>query len=163
MDSIPIGIDGYLDTEPVPGPRDTARFRLISSPTEDLSEESVLACVTGDPFIVHTVLTELRPGDYLRVAGVLTLPARSNGAVQLQVEALEVLQEVPLTLPETAEEIEAIDELTFDRYGAYVAVSSSATPAVQLWTEAGTWIGIVTDPASIEALIAAFEKATRKP
>ncbi|MFJ3728516.1 hypothetical protein ACIPYQ_38940 [Streptomyces sp. NPDC090045] len=163
MDTIPIGIDGYLDTEPVPGPRDTARFRLISSPSEDVSEESVLACVTGDPFIVHLVLTELRPGDYLHVAGFLTLPAHSNGAVQLQVEALEVLQEVPLALAETAGEDEVADELTFDRYGAYVAVSSSATPAVQLWTEAGTWIGIVTDPASIQALITAFEKSTRKP
>ncbi|MGW9374080.1 hypothetical protein ACWGVR_29200 [Streptomyces xanthophaeus] len=162
MDTIPIVIDGYLDTEPVPGARDTARFRLISSPTEDISEESVLACVTGDPRIVHLALTELRPGDYLHVAGFLTLPAHSNGAVQLQVEALEVLQEVPLAV-EATDEDEVAGELTFDRYGAYVAVSSSATPAVQLWTDAGTWIGIVTDPASVQALITAFERATGKP
>ncbi|MGW6877118.1 hypothetical protein ACWGF3_13380 [Streptomyces xanthophaeus] len=162
MDTIPIVIDGYLDTEPVPGPRDTARFRLISSPTEDISEESVLACVTSDPRIVHLVLTELRPGDYLHVAGFLTLPAHSNGAVQLQVEALEVLQEVPLAL-EATDEDKVAGELTFDRYGAYVAVSSSSTPAVQLWTDAGTWIGIVTDPASAQALITAFERATGKP
>ncbi|MEW1678153.1 hypothetical protein [Streptomyces noursei] len=163
MDTIPLAIDGYLDTEPIPGPRGTARFRLISSPTEDVSEESVLACVTGDPFIVHLALTELRPGDVLRVAGMLTLPDRASGAVQLQVDALEVLQEVPLTLAETADEAEAADQLTFDRYGTYIAVSTSNTPGVQLWTEAGTWVGIATEPATIETLIAAYEKATRKP
>ncbi|MFD7961316.1 hypothetical protein ACFV5J_10990 [Streptomyces zaomyceticus] len=91
MDTIQLTIDGYLDTEPVPGPRDTARFRLILSPTDDTAQETVLHCITGDPRIVHMLLTELRSGDLLRITGLLTLPARATGAVQLYVDELEVL------------------------------------------------------------------------
>ncbi|MFE4019291.1 hypothetical protein ACFXPZ_18040 [Streptomyces sp. NPDC059101] len=146
----------------IPGPRDTARFRLISSPTEDVSEESVLACVTGDPFIVHLVLTELRPGDVLRVAGMLTLPDRASGAVQLQVDALEVLKEVPLTLAETADEAEAeaADQLTFDRYGDYVVIFDGDTDAVPVFTARGKWIGLADNPDAIATLIDIHERVT---
>ncbi|MEU5836355.1 hypothetical protein ABZ820_22175 [Streptomyces diacarni] len=161
MDTIPLAIDGYLDAEPLPGPRDTARFRLISSLTADVSEESVLACVTGDPRIVHLVLTELQPGDFLHVLGMLTLPERASGAVQLQVDGLKVLQDAPLTLAETADEAGLIEQLSFDRYGNYIAISTSDTPAVQMWTAAGTWVGTAIEPAAINGLIAAFENTTR--
>jgi hypothetical protein len=77
--------------------------------------------------------------------------------VRLRVDAPEVLAEVPLAMTETA------DELTFDRYGAYIAVSGSDSTAVHVWTETGAWVGTATDPAGIADLIAAYEKATRKP
>lgn len=64
----------------------------------------------------------------LRVSGILTLPDSAVGAVQLQVETLEVLATVPLALSGTADEAEAAGEFTVDQYGAYLAISSSDTP-----------------------------------
>ncbi|MGP4004470.1 hypothetical protein [Streptomyces sp. 8N706] len=162
MDAVPLSIDGYLESEPGPAPGDTtgvtAVFRIIHSPSAETEDELVLPCAAVDPRIVDALLNELEPGDLLRVSGTLTLPHSTTGR-QLHVDTLDVLATAPLRTTEQAEG----PEFTFDRYGAYVAVSRSDTSAVQLWTEAGAWVGTTIDPASIADIITAYEKATRKP
>jgi hypothetical protein len=111
---------------------------------------------------VHALLHDLEPGDLLRVSGTLTLPHSTSG-MQLHVDTLDVLANVPLRTTEQAEAESEVPGFTFDRYGAYVAVSRSDTTAVQLWTEADAWVGTATEPAGIEGLITAYEKATRNP
>ncbi|MER5465850.1 hypothetical protein ABT010_35375 [Streptomyces sp. NPDC002668] len=64
---------------------------MISSPTEDVTDEVILPCTTGYPRIAHALLTLLKPGDLLRVSGVLTLPDGAEGLVRPAVDTLEVL------------------------------------------------------------------------
>ncbi|MFJ5680295.1 hypothetical protein [Streptomyces sp. NPDC093097] len=161
-DTIPMALDGYLDDEPIPGPRDTARFRLISSPTDDLSQETVLACTTGDPRIVDALFAELRPGDLLRVRGTLTLPTHAAGIVQLCVDALELLQPIPLAELAYGPDDQA-PQLLCDRLGPYTAVRRTDTSAVQLWAPNGTWIGTATNPTQIAPLIAQWETTFGTP
>ncbi|MFE4540680.1 hypothetical protein ACFRKB_37380 [Streptomyces scopuliridis] len=164
MDAVPLTIDGYLDSEAGPAPGDTtgvtAVFRIVHSPSAELEDELVLPCAAADPRIVHALLNDLEPGDLLRLSGTLTLPHSTTG-MQLHVDTLDVLATVPLRT--TGQAGPEAPHLTFDRYGAYAAVSRSDTSAVQLWTEAGAWIGTATDPAAIGSLIDSYENTTRKP
>ncbi|MEV4975371.1 hypothetical protein [Streptomyces scopuliridis] len=162
MDAVPLTIDGYLDTEPGPAPGDTtgvtAVFRVIHSPSAELEDELVLPCTAGDPRIVHALLNDLEPGDLLRLSGTLTLPHNTTG-MQLHVDTLDVLATVPLRTTDQHQ----TPQFAVDRYGEYAAVSRSDTSAVQLWTEAGAWVGTATDPAAIGSLIDSYENTTRKP
>ncbi|MCZ4098036.1 hypothetical protein [Streptomyces sp. H39-C1] len=154
MDAIPFTIDGFLETEPVHAHGDThgttADFRVISSPTDRTMDETLLPCATGDPRLAYALLTELKPGDLLRLSGLLVLPDRADGGMRLQVDALEVLDTVPLCTTRDA------DQFTFDRHGDYIAISDS-TAVVHVWTEGGTWVGTAPDPASVDILITAYE------
>ncbi|MCX4616479.1 hypothetical protein [Streptomyces mirabilis] len=50
MNAVPLALDGYLDT--IPEPDDggtTARFRLVSSPTDDVEDEAIVPCTAKDP------------------------------------------------------------------------------------------------------------------
>lgn len=75
-DNAIVTLDGFLDDETVPGDNrtTTARFRLTISPTDDTIEETMLPCAVTDANLAISVLTELVPGDELRVTGYLRLP-----------------------------------------------------------------------------------------
>lgn len=64
LDELPVAADDGL----------TARFRVISSPTDDATDETVWACRTADPHLAHALLTLMQPGDLLCIGGNLALP-----------------------------------------------------------------------------------------
>ncbi|TVL88510.1 hypothetical protein CD790_30915 [Streptomyces sp. SAJ15] len=141
-------IDGFLDTVPEPGDTDgTVRFLLVSSPTDDPVDEAILPCTTGDPRIVHALLTELRSGDLLHVSGILTLPGSADGGVRLSVDALEVLATAPVR-----------GGTVLDRFGPYLVVLDADHDQVPIFTETGRWVGEAGDPDKIRDLIDAFER-----
>ncbi|RSS85788.1 hypothetical protein EF919_37695 [Streptomyces sp. WAC02707] len=117
MTAIPLVFDGYLDDLPVADDDGLiARFRVVSSPTDDATDETVWACRTTDPHLAHELLTLMRPGDLLRVGGHLTLPGPGDeGGPHLDVDALELLAPAP------ALELAA---MVLDRYGPYLVVST---------------------------------------
>lgn len=147
MDAIPLVLDGYLDTVAVPGTTEgtTAGFRLTVSPTEDVSDEAILPCTTGDSRIAHALLTEIQPGDLLRVSGTLSVPGSSDGIIRLHVDALEVLSGSPMR-----------GDMVLDRYGPYVVVFDTET--VPVFTATGIWVGAAKDPDLISDVIDAFER-----
>ncbi|WP_333746235.1 hypothetical protein [Streptomyces sp. IBSBF 2950] len=128
MDAIPLALDGYLAADPVPGDRDdTASWRLsCSAGTDHMVEEAVIPCTSGQPDIVHNLLTERQPGDLLRVSGHLTLPDTADGIIQLHVESLEVLWAAPLldTEEDTGDTATATDT---DRNSAITALAEALT------------------------------------
>ncbi|MFI6768166.1 hypothetical protein [Streptomyces sp. NPDC050355] len=72
-----IALDGFLDEEAVPGDLNgsTARFQLTVSPTDERTDDMILPCSVADPVLAHAVLSDLQPGDQLRVTNCLRLPA----------------------------------------------------------------------------------------
>ncbi|AXK34666.1 hypothetical protein DVA86_20450 [Streptomyces armeniacus] len=149
MDAIPLALDGYLDAIPSPGAtHGTARFRLIASPTDDVADESIWVCATRDPRIAHALLTEIHPGDLLRVTGYLLLPDGTASTARLSVDTLEVLATAPL---------QELHDMVLDRYGPYAVVYDADRDHVPVFTTAGTWVGEAANPDAIGDLIAAFE------
>ncbi|MFE7948224.1 hypothetical protein [Streptomyces sp. NPDC057426] len=150
MTAIPLALDGYLDDLPVPGDDGTiARFRVISSPTDDVADETVFACSTVEPFIAYALLTEIQPGDLVRISGYLTFPDRlDQGGPRLAVDSLELLAPAPARY---------LVEMVLDRYGPYIVVLDPEADAVPVFTEAGTWVGHAPNPDAITDLIAAYE------
>lgn len=106
MEPLPYALTGYLDRLPVPGTGiGTASWRLTSSPDNCTEEqEAVIPCVTSNPDLAHTLLTECHPGDLLRVTGHLTLPDTADGHIRLDADTLEVLSPTELELEELLQE-----------------------------------------------------------
>ncbi|MGW7130024.1 hypothetical protein ACWGIA_16985 [Streptomyces bobili] len=96
MDAIPLALDGYLVSEPVPGEQEgTACWRLVSSPTDRLADDATIPCTSTVPQVVDAVFMECRPGDLLRVTGHLTLPDTAGGVIRLHADHLQVLRGAP--------------------------------------------------------------------
>lgn len=96
MDAIPLALDGYLASDPVPGEQEGAAcWRLVSSPTDQLADDATIPCTSTDPHVVDAVFIECRPGDLLRVTGHLTLPDIAGGVIRLHADHLEVLRGAP--------------------------------------------------------------------
>ncbi|MFF4139482.1 hypothetical protein ACFY1B_50865 [Streptomyces mirabilis] len=81
---------------PRPGSRGTATFDLIvRSADADTAAadtpDTVVCCTSGAPQITHALLTDIQPGDLLRVTGVLVQPQAPGEAARLTVHGLEVL------------------------------------------------------------------------
>ncbi|MFC7796224.1 hypothetical protein [Streptomyces cinereoruber] len=154
MTAIPLVLDGYLDDLPVADDGGLiVRFRVVSSPTDDATDETVWACRTADPHLAHELLTLMRPGDLLRIGGHLALPGPGDeGGPRLDVDALGLLAPAP-----------AMDlaEMVLDRYGPYICVFDPETDTVPVFTETGAWIGTAKNPDSITDLIHAYETDTR--
>ncbi|MGW0647347.1 hypothetical protein ACWD4T_00840 [Streptomyces umbrinus] len=106
MEPLPYALTGYLDRVPVPGTGlGTAAWRLTSSPDNCTEEqEAVIPCVTSNPDLAHTLLTECQTGDLLRVTGHLTLPDTADGHIRLDTDTLEVLSETEPELEELLQE-----------------------------------------------------------
>ncbi|GAA0898011.1 MULTISPECIES: hypothetical protein [Streptomyces violaceusniger group] len=138
MDATHLAVDGYLDTVPTPGDSPgTARFQLIVSPTDTVADDVVWACATGEPRIAQVLLTEVQPGDLLRVTGFLTQPDDAAAPVHLSVDALEVLAAAPMG---------ALHGMVLDRYGPYRCVFDADTTTVPVFTEHGAWVGEAPNP-----------------
>ncbi|MDV5143232.1 hypothetical protein R1T08_02630 [Streptomyces sp. SBC-4] len=154
MTAIPLVLDGYLDELPVADDDGlTARFRVISSPTDDATDETVWACRTVDPHIAHALLTLMQPGDLLRIGGHLALPGPGDeGAPRLDVDALDLLAPAPTR---------HLAEMVLDRYGPYLVVFAPDTNEVPVFTETGAWVGTAEHPDAITDLIHTYETGTR--
>lgn len=141
-------IDGYIDTPPKPGTAcGTARFDLVHSPdTDPDGPDTVLACTTGDPRITHLLLTEVQPGDLLRVTGTLLQPDDETLPAQLTVDALEILTPIPV-----------LQDMSLSRHGTYVVVTDPDRDEASVFTEHGAWIARTADPDLVDALIDAYE------
>ncbi|MGI5532533.1 hypothetical protein ACQEVX_35730 [Streptomyces syringium] len=146
-----ITLVGFLDEETVPGDLhgSTARFRLTVSPTDEHTDELILPCTIADPQMAHTVLHELVPGDQLHVTGYLHLPRTPEDPMRLVVTELTLMQPAP----RLSDQATAIIE----RYGPYVCWFDADTPDVEVFTEAGDWVGTAPEPNGIGQLLAAFE------
>ncbi|MGP3950950.1 hypothetical protein [Streptomyces sp. 7N604] len=147
-------VDGFLDEEPMPGERDdTARFRIHLTADGDRVDEAVLPCVVANPELAHSVLNERKRGDQLRVTGHLQLPQAPDGAMWLEVHAIDVLH--PTLLPDTDDEATPFIE----RYASYLVVCDT-DGLTYLWHETGDQVGATDDPAEISDLIHAYERRT---
>ncbi|MFF7603454.1 hypothetical protein [Streptomyces mirabilis] len=150
MDTKPLTIDGYLYTVPTPGDAPcTARFQLVVSPTDDVVDDVVWSCSTGNPRIAHALLTEIQPGDLLHVSGVLTQRDNPAEPARLTVDDLEVLATAPAR---------ALQEMVLGRYGDYVVVFDADTNTVPVFTARGQWVGTAENPDAIGTLIEIHER-----
>ncbi|KMS74235.1 hypothetical protein ACM01_15070 [Streptomyces viridochromogenes] len=145
-------LDGFLDEEAMPGERDdTARFRIHLTTDEDLVDEAVLPCVVADPALADSVLHELKRGDLLRVTGHLRLPQTTDGALWVEVHAIDALY--PTLLPDLAD-AEATPFI--ERYASYVVIYDP-DGLTHVWHETGEQVGATEDPSTISDLIYAYE------
>ncbi|MFC8793358.1 hypothetical protein [Streptomyces cinereoruber] len=155
MTAIPLVLAGYLDELPVPGDDGlTARFRVISSPTDDTVDETVWACRTADPHLAHALLTLMRPGDLLRIGGHLALPGPGEGGPRLDVDALELLAPAPAR---------HLTEMVLNRYGSYLVIFDPEVDTIPVFTEAGTWVGTAEHSDAITDLIHTHETGSPPP
>ncbi|MFF2520112.1 hypothetical protein [Streptomyces sp. NPDC058086] len=118
MDTIHVAVDGWVDAIPAPGPRGTATFDLIvraadadTAVTE--TPDTVVSCTSGAPQITHALLTDIQPGDLVRVSGSLVQPQAPGEAARLTVHCLEVLGTALIPV---------LNDMVLDRYGDYVVI-----------------------------------------
>ncbi|MFD8007154.1 hypothetical protein [Streptomyces mirabilis] len=100
MDTTHVAVDGWVDAIPAPGPRGTATFDLIVRPADadtaaTDTPDTVVSCTSGAPQLTHALLTDIQPGDLLRVSGNLVQPQAPGEAARLTVHGLEVLDTTP--------------------------------------------------------------------
>ncbi|MEU9858949.1 hypothetical protein [Streptomyces sp. NPDC047974] len=154
MDTRYCAVDGWVDAIPSPGPRDTATFDLIVPADLDAVEEdihdTIVTCTSGDPRIVHELLTAIQPGDLLRATGTLVRPSAPGEPALLVVDALEILDTAPIPV---------LREMVLDRYGDYVVIFDADTDTVPVFTALGQWVGLADNPDTITALIDLHERA----
>lgn len=182
MDGNPIVLDGALDEEVVlADPQGTAvLFRLILSPTDEIVDETVLACRVDSPALVQAVAYAYQPGDQLRVTGYLYIPQVPDYPLRLEADRIELLQEAPARSPEVVGGAdEELDFLTadpadiyqrtgisihvadcglFERHGTYLLWHDGDVAVTSVWTRTGAWVGETDDPDRIGDLIAGYER-----
>jgi hypothetical protein len=149
MDAIPLALDGYLAAAPEPGDReDIAFWRLTcSAGTDHLMEEAVIPCITTQPEIAHTLLTERQPGDLLRVTGHLTLPDTADGVLRLHADTLEVLWAAPvLDTDEDDTDTVAAPDTDTNRSNAITALAEALENLVRRSPSRERTIGIDISP-----------------
>ncbi|MGW5679053.1 hypothetical protein ACWEV4_28915 [Streptomyces sp. NPDC003860] len=149
-DQTPFSVDGYVDALPAPGTAwGTATFDLIHSPVDAAqlpldTPDTVYACQTGDPFLAHLLLSDIKAGDLLRVTGTVAQPDDPTAAPHITVDGLEVLEATPAPM-------------LLERYGEYVVVFDPDRDEVPVFTTSGALVGLAPDPSAISALIEARE------
>ncbi|MEU8764781.1 hypothetical protein [Streptomyces sp. NPDC048659] len=153
MDTRHCVIDGWVDAIPSLGPRDTAVFDLIVPTDLDAVEEdihdTVVTCTSGDPRIVHELLTGIQPGDLLRATGTLVPPPAPGERALLVVNGLEVLDTSPIPV---------LRDTVLDRYGDYVVIFDTDHDQVPVFTALGQWVGLADNPDAITTLIDIHER-----
>ncbi|WP_432159175.1 hypothetical protein [Streptomyces sp. bgisy153] len=153
MDTKHCALDGWVDAIPAPGPRDTATFDLIVPTDLDAAEEdihdTVVTCTSGDPRIVHELLTAIQPGDLLRATGTLVRPPTPGEPALLVVDALEVLDTAPIPV---------LREMVLDRHGDYCVIFDPDREEVPVFTAYGAWVGLADNPDAITHLIDIHER-----
>lgn len=148
-------LDGVLDEGIAPGGRgDTARFRIHLGGDENLVDEAVLPCVVANTVLADSVLQGLKEGDLLRVTGRLRLPQAPDGAVWVEVHAIDVLR--PTLLPDaTADDVTSFVE----RCASYLVIYDPDGLTL-VWHEDGDQVGVTEDPSEISDLIHTYEQRT---
>ncbi|MGW2612820.1 hypothetical protein ACWC4A_52535 [Streptomyces mirabilis] len=163
MNPTHLAVDGYVEAIPAPGTdQGTATFDLILFPSnaDDMAPDApdtVFACSTADPAITDMLLTEVQPGDLVRVRGTADQPEASDAPARLTVYTLEVLPAPPVPL---------LHDMVLDRYGKYVVVFNAdadadadiGADAVPVFTATGEWVGHAASPDAIEVLIDIHER-----
>jgi hypothetical protein len=154
MDTTHVAVDGWVDAIPAPGPRGTATFDLIVRPadadtaTTD-TPDTVVSCTSGAPQITHALLTDIQPGDLLRVTGMLVQPQAPGEAARLTVHGLEVLDTALIPV---------LNDMVLDRYGDYVVIFDADHNQVPVFTALGQWVGTAENPDTIATLIDIHER-----
>jgi len=147
MDTTHLAVDGYVDGIPKPGTtKGTASFGLAISP-DTHGPDTVFSCIAYDPRIVTVMLTEIQPGDVIRVSGIVVQPEEPGQPAQFTVDSLDVLDAAP----------GSILHMTLERFGPYVVVFDADSDTVPVFTDSGTWVGEAAGPDAIATLIDAFE------
>ncbi|MFE5900921.1 hypothetical protein ACFQ67_26400 [Streptomyces sp. NPDC056488] len=154
MDIKPCALDGWVDAIPVPGPRDTVTFDLVVRPVDisaldDDAPDTIVTCTSGDPRIVHELLTGIQPGDLLRATGILLQPPAPGEPARLTVDALEVLDTALIPI---------LSDMVLDRYAHYVVVFDGERNQVPVFTTSGRWVGLADNPDAIATLIDTDER-----
>lgn len=151
-----IALDGFLDEETVSGLHgSSARFRIFVSPTDERSDEMILPCTVDDPAMAAAVLNNMVPGDLVRVTGYIHLPRTPDEPMWLDVTDLELLQPAP---PRTDLDTGTAATSMLERYGPYVCWFDADTSEVEVFTEAGDWVGTAPEPNDLGELLEAFEQ-----
>ncbi|MFC7818711.1 hypothetical protein ACFUTR_29230 [Streptomyces sp. NPDC057367] len=154
MDTTHCAVDGWVDTIPVPGPRDTVTFDLVVRPADidalaDDAPDTVVTCTSGDPRITHELLNDIQPGDLLRATGALVQSPVPGEPARLTVDALEVLD---------TGLIPVLRDMVMDRYGDYVVIFDADREKVPVFTALGQWVGEADTPDTIATLIDIHER-----
>jgi hypothetical protein len=154
MDTTYVAVDGWVDAIPTPGPRGTARFDLTVLPADadtaaPDAPDTVVSCTAQNPRIAHEVLTDVQPGDLLRVTGMLVQPLVPGEPARLTVDVLEVLD---------AAQVPILRDMVLDRYGDYVVIFDTDRDQVPVFTALGQWVGTAENPDAIATLIDIHER-----
>ncbi|MFB7445297.1 hypothetical protein ACFC01_44690 [Streptomyces mirabilis] len=154
MDTTHVAVDGWVDDIPAPGPRGTATFDLIVRPADadtaaTDTPDTVVSCTSGAPQIAHALLTDIQPGDLLRVTGMLVQPQVPGEAARLTVHGLEVLD---------TGLIPVLRDMVLDRYGDYCVIFDADRDQVPVFTALGQWVGMAENPDAIATLIDIHER-----
>jgi hypothetical protein len=154
MDTTHVAVDGWVDAIPAPGPRGTATFDLIVRPADadtaaTDTPDTVVSCTSGAPQITHALLTDIQPGDLLRVTGMLVQPQAPGEAARLTVHGLEVLDTALIPV---------LNDMVMDRYGDYVVIFDADHNQVPVFTALGQWVGLAENPDAIATLIDIHER-----
>jgi hypothetical protein len=153
MDTKHCAVDGWVDVILAPGPRGTVTFDLIVRPADidsvaEDAPDTVVTCTSGDPRIIHELLTGIQPGDLLRVTGTLVQPQTPEPA-RLIVDALEVLDTALIPV---------LRDMVMDRYGDYCVIFDADRNQVPVFTALGQWVGLADNPDAIATLIDIHER-----
>jgi hypothetical protein len=170
-----ITLTGFLDSEIISEDAGTrARFRVCVSPSDDQVDELALSCSVADPEIARVVLSDLEPGDRIRVTGYLGLPRISGHPLWLHVTTLDLLDTAPprsadATADATADVTEDTgaggddpvepataslsDHGQLERFGPYLVYTDPDLCADSVWTEVGEWVGAAVYPTTATELI----------
>jgi hypothetical protein len=154
MDTNHCAVDGWVDAIPAPGPRGTASFDMVVRPADadtidQDAPDTVVACTSGESWIVHELLNGIQPGDLLRVTGTLVQPQASGEPARLTVDVLEVLDTALVPV---------LRDMVMDRYADYCVIFDADTDAVPVFTALGQWVGLADNPDAITTLIDIHER-----
>lgn len=111
--------------------------------------DTVFSCTSGAPQITHALLTDIQPGDLLRVTGSLVQPLVPGEAARLTVDVLEVLDTALIPV---------LNDMVLDRYGDYVVIFDADRDQVPVFTALGQWVGTAENPDNIATLIDIHER-----
>ncbi|MFE1519482.1 hypothetical protein ACFW9I_22110 [[Kitasatospora] papulosa] len=109
----------------------------------------MLPCLITGPALAVSALTNLVPGDELRITGQLQLRSPSRPPMCLYVLTLETLTTPPV--PSTS-------EMRFERDAPYIVVLDADHTSVPVWAETGTWAGVAEDPGAITQVLVDYER-----
>ena len=122
------------------------------------------------------MISELQPGDCIRITGYLGLPRIAGHPIWLHVTTLQLLDTAPPRLTDTTEDTRAAagpgeddtadpvtatlsDHGQMKRYGPYLVYTDPDLCADSIWTETGEWVGAAVYPTTATDLINAHRAA----